>query len=65
MRAALSTVGNSPCFLECTETKNVDLYQRFGFELVEKALLEDKHHFGHHTSLYYMIREGKLDGRRD
>ncbi|KAH8688487.1 hypothetical protein BGZ61DRAFT_589044 [Ilyonectria robusta] len=51
-------IGDSSCFLECTNAKNVPFYEKYGFKLVEEEKLQDEHDPELVTTFYYMVKEG-------
>jgi ribosomal protein S18 acetylase RimI-like enzyme len=57
MEWVVSEVGNSPCFLECTDKKNVGFYEKFGFRLVEEGKLVQEGDEAFSTTFYYMVRD--------
>jgi ribosomal protein S18 acetylase RimI-like enzyme len=61
MSWVVDQIGNSPCFLECTNPTNVAFYERYGFKLVEEGKLQDEADSAHATSFYYMVREKTED----
>ncbi|KAH6887438.1 hypothetical protein B0T10DRAFT_489795 [Thelonectria olida] len=57
MSWVVNQVGNSPCFLECTNPTNVAFYERYGFKLIEEGKLQDAANPALETSFHYMVRE--------
>ncbi|KAH8649979.1 hypothetical protein BX600DRAFT_517200 [Xylariales sp. PMI_506] len=57
LKAGLELVGNSPVYLECTNLANVKLYEKYGFEVCEEAVLKDEKKPEHQVTVYYMIRK--------
>lgn len=57
MEAMLERVGKAPCFLECTNEKNVSFYEKYGFKLVNIGILKDEKDPMHQTKMYYMIKD--------
>lgn len=51
MRWILDHVGEQPVCLECTREENVGFYEKFGFHVVEKVVLED----GEDKVVYWMM----------
>ncbi|CAP79048.1 hypothetical protein E8E15_006021 [Penicillium rubens] len=55
MRWVIDQLGDSPCFLECTNEKNIGFYEKYGFKLVdEKKLMDTTSPTS--TTFYYMVR---------
>ncbi|KAH7174251.1 uncharacterized protein B0J16DRAFT_417789 [Fusarium flagelliforme] len=57
MEWVISEVGNFPCFLECTDKKNVGFYEKFGFRLVKETKLVQEGDGAFSTTFYYMVRD--------
>ncbi|KAF5548749.1 hypothetical protein FNAPI_8189 [Fusarium napiforme] len=57
MQWVVQELGDSPCYIECTDKKNVAFYVKYGFELVEEAELVDEEDAMPPTTLFYMIRD--------
>ncbi|RBQ77176.1 hypothetical protein FVER14953_13939 [Fusarium verticillioides] len=57
MQWVVQELGASPCYIECTDQKNVAFYLKYGFELVEEAELVDEEDAKPPTTLFYMIRD--------
>ncbi|RSL82923.1 hypothetical protein CEP51_004840 [Fusarium floridanum] len=56
MKWVVDRLGKSPCFLECTNDKNIAFYEKYGFKLLEeKTLSHDVNRSS--TTLYYMVRD--------
>lgn len=58
MNRVAARLGDSPCFLECTNEKNVGFYEKFGFKVVFEKELCDEDHPESSVMLYYMVRGG-------
>ncbi|KAH7133786.1 hypothetical protein EDB81DRAFT_871216 [Dactylonectria macrodidyma] len=56
MEWVVQRVGDSHCFLECTDLKNVPFYEKYGFKLIDEARLEDEKDPDHATTFYYMAK---------
>lgn len=56
MRWVVDRLGDSPCFLECTNEKNVGFYEKYGFRLVEEKKLADPSSLTS-TTFYFMVRD--------
>ncbi|KAG9498000.1 hypothetical protein J7337_010876 [Fusarium musae] len=57
MQWVVQELGDNPCYIECTDKKNVAFYVKYGFELVEEAELVDEEDAMPPTTLFYMIRD--------
>ncbi|KAF4442958.1 hypothetical protein F53441_11602 [Fusarium austroafricanum] len=53
MQSVIQRIGNSGCFLECTNKDNIGFYEKYGFELVDEQTLVDDEDM---VILYYMVR---------
>ncbi|KAM5377486.1 hypothetical protein ACJZ2D_004855 [Fusarium nematophilum] len=42
MKWVVRRIGSSPCFLECTNEKNVGFYEKYGFKVVDQKELSDE-----------------------
>jgi ribosomal protein S18 acetylase RimI-like enzyme len=56
MRAINEQLGDSPCFLECTNVKNVPFYEKYGFQMVQERELKLRNK-DDSCILYYMVRD--------
>ncbi|KAM5354658.1 hypothetical protein ACJ41O_001305 [Fusarium nematophilum] len=61
MKWVVRRIGSSPCFLECTNEKNVGFYEKYGFKVVDQKELSDEADPSQSTTFYYMVRD-KGDG---
>ncbi|KAG4281739.1 hypothetical protein FPRO06_10643 [Fusarium proliferatum] len=57
MQWVVQELGDDPCYIECTDKKNVAFYAKYGFEVVEEAELVDEEDAMPPTTLFYMIRD--------
>lgn len=57
MQWVVQELGDDPCYIECTDKKNVAFYAKYGFEVVEEAELVDDEDGMSPTILFYMIRD--------
>ena len=57
MEWVMGEVGSFPCFLECTDKKNVGFYEKYGFRLIEETKLVQEGDGTFSTTFYYMIRD--------
>jgi ribosomal protein S18 acetylase RimI-like enzyme len=56
MKAINKHVGDSPCFLECTNLDNVPFYEKYGFRVTQERKLKLRE--GDDSCiLYYMVRD--------
>ena len=56
MRWVVNQLGDSPCFLECTNEKNIGFYEKYGFKLVDEKRLVDSSS-STSTTFYYMVKQ--------
>lgn len=56
MSWVVDRLGKSPCFLECTDEKNIPFYEKYGFKLLEEKTLSHGANQSS-TTLYYMVRD--------
>jgi GNAT superfamily N-acetyltransferase len=57
MRWVLEQIGQEPCFLECTDEKNVPFYEKYGFCLMETStLMRDVDMLA--VKVFWMVRSG-------
>jgi ribosomal protein S18 acetylase RimI-like enzyme len=56
MSWVVDRLGKSPCFLECTNEKNIAFYEKYGFKLLEEKTLSHGAAQSS-TTLYYMVRD--------
>lgn len=56
MSWVVDRLGKSPCFLECTNEKNIPFYEKYGFKLLEEKTLSHGANQSS-TTLYYMVRD--------
>ena len=54
MRQTLEQIGNEPVFLECTREDNLGFYERLGFRIVKRVVLEDE---GDDLVYWVMLRQ--------
>ena len=54
MNWVVEHVGSQPIYLECTKRDNIGFYERYGFRVVERVVLDDK---GAETVYWVMLRE--------
>ncbi|KAJ3461035.1 hypothetical protein MRS44_011902 [Fusarium solani] len=54
MSWVVDRLGKSPCFLECTNEKNIAFYEKYGFKLLEEKTLSHGATQSS-TTLYYML----------
>lgn len=56
MSWVVDRLGKSPCFLECTNERNIAFYEKYGFKLLEEKTL---FHGANQSSatLFYMVRD--------
>ncbi|KAH7259290.1 uncharacterized protein BKA55DRAFT_592054 [Fusarium redolens] len=57
MQWVVQKIGDSPCYIECTDKKNVAFYVKYGFEVVEEKELVDEEDAMPSTTLFYMVRD--------
>lgn len=52
MDKVLELAGDEPIFLECTDTKNIQFYTKFGFKIMNQETLDDNE-----TVITFMLRQ--------
>jgi GNAT superfamily N-acetyltransferase len=57
MRWVLEQIGREPCFLECTDEKNVSFYEKYGFRLIDTSTLS-RDVDGLAVKVFWMVRSG-------
>lgn len=58
MKQVVDHVGSQPIYLECTVKENIGFYERYGFRVVEKVVLDDN---GAEAVFWVMLREYSIN----